>query len=120
MNNLMAKITSDENSTSSLKVDIQSITGSYRIFALIIPQGAIDDAADRVMTIVSDMTAIGTKLQTRISALGSSASASITSALADYNAKIAQTRRRKRRRARSRHLRPIRETKPRCRQIRAL
>ena len=86
MNSLATQITADGNSTTSLKTDIQSITGSYRIFALIIPQGAIEAATDRIMTIVSDMTTIGTKLQARI---GSSASASVTSALADYNAKIA-------------------------------
>jgi chromosome segregation ATPase len=89
MNSLQAKIMADENSTSSLKADIKSITGSYRIFALVIPQGAIEAAADRVMTIVSDMTTIGAKLQTRVTALGGSASATITSALADFNAKVA-------------------------------
>jgi hypothetical protein len=89
MNSLQAKIAGDANSTTSLKADVQSITGSYRIFALIIPQGAIEAAADRVMTIASDMTTIGTKLQTRVTALGSSASGAVTSALADFNAKIA-------------------------------
>jgi len=89
MNSLQAKIAADGNSTSSLKTDIQSITASYRIFALIIPQGAIEAAADRVMTIASSMTAIGTKLQARVSALGSSASSAVTSALADFNAKVA-------------------------------
>ena len=89
LNALESKIAGDVNSTSSLKDDIQSITSSYRIYALVIPQGAIEAAADRVMTIVGAMTTIGTKIQTRISALGSSASASTTAALADFNAKIA-------------------------------
>jgi len=89
MDSLQAKVVADENSTSSLKSDVQSITASYRIYALVIPQGTIEAAADRVMTIVSDMTTIGDKLQARVSTLGTSASASITSGLADFNAKVA-------------------------------
>jgi len=89
MNTLQGQITADENSTTSLRTDIQSITTSYRIFILVIPQGAIEAAADRVMTIVSDMTTLGTKLQARITALGSSASATLTSAMADFNTKVA-------------------------------
>lgn len=88
MNSLQAKIASDANSSSSLKADVQSITSSYRIYALIIPQGAVEAAADRVMTIAANMATIGTKLQARVSALGSSADASVTSALADFNAKV--------------------------------
>jgi hypothetical protein len=92
MNSLQTKIEADANSSSSLKADVQSITASYRIFALIIPQGAIDAAADRAMTIVSDMTTVGAKLQARVSALGNSASATVISALADFNAKVADAK----------------------------
>src|ERR1700722_13150093 len=43
MNTLQTQVAADAaaDSTSSLKTDIQSITKSYRIFMLIIPQGAI-------------------------------------------------------------------------------
>lgn len=68
MNTLQAQIATDATaqSTSSLKTDIQSITKSYRIFALIIPQGAIAAASDRIQTIVGLMNALGVKLDTRI------------------------------------------------------
>ena len=88
MNALQAQIGMDQNSTSSLRVDVQSITGQYRIFALIIPRGAIEAAADRVMTIVSNMTTIVNKLQTRIPALSSPVSPTAASDIADFNAKI--------------------------------
>jgi len=93
MNTLEAQIATDAsaNSTSSLKADIQAITKSYRIFMLVIPQGAISAASDRVMTIVGMMTTLSGNLQTRITAAqtaGSNMSVSV-SALADLNAKIA-------------------------------
>lgn len=91
MNSLQAQIATDvsNDATSSLKSDIQSITKSYRIFALIIPQGDIEAMSDRVLTIVGDFDAVATKLQTRISAAQSSGAnvSSAVSALADMNAK---------------------------------
>ena len=47
MNTLQSQIDADAaaDATSSLKTDIQSITKSYRIFALVIPQGTIEAAA---------------------------------------------------------------------------
>ncbi len=70
MNNLQAQIATDAaaDSTSSLKADIQSITKSYRIFALVIPQGAILAASDRVETIGGLFTSFAAQLQTRITA----------------------------------------------------
>jgi hypothetical protein len=93
MNTLQAQIAADAaaNSTTSLKVDIQSITKSYRIFALIIPQGAIAAAADRIETTAGLLSTIGTKLQARLTDAanaGNNTSADVT-ALADMNAKIA-------------------------------
>ena len=82
MNSLQAQIATDAaaNATSSLKADIQSITKSYRIFMLIIPQGAIDAAADRVLDVANLMTTLTGQLQAR----GGNATT-----LADMNAKIA-------------------------------
>lgn len=92
MNTLQAQIAADAaaNSTTSLKADIQSITKSYRIFILIIPQGAIEAAADRVLDVADMMMTLGTQLQTRITAAqaaGNDMSVEV-SALADMNAKI--------------------------------
>lgn len=58
---------------------------------LIIPQGAIEAAADRVLDVAGMMTTLSTQLQTRITAAqaaGTNMDASV-SALADMNAKIA-------------------------------
>jgi len=93
MNNLQAQIATDASSsaTSSLKADIQSITKSYRIFALIIPQGAIAAAADRVQTTVGLFGGISTKLQARITDAQSAGNdtTAAAAALADMNAKTA-------------------------------
>lgn len=92
MNTLQAQISADAtaNNTSSLKTDVQSITSSYRIFALILPQGTIDAAADRALTIVGTMNDLGTKFSARITAAqsaGNNVTAAAT-ALADFNAKV--------------------------------
>ncbi len=92
MNNLQARIAAAAaaNSTTSLKADIKSITKSYRIFVLIIPQGALEAAADRVLNVAGMLTTLSGKLQTRITAeqsAGVDMSTSV-SAIADMNAKI--------------------------------
>ncbi len=89
---LQAKIAADvsANATSTLKTDLQSITGSYRIFALILPQGAIEAASDRGMTIVSTFQNLGTQLQARITAAQASGTnvTAFTTAYADFTAKV--------------------------------
>ena len=50
----------------TLLADAQSITQSYRIFALIIPQAAIAAMADRTMAITDTINALSSKLQARI------------------------------------------------------
>jgi len=92
MNTLQAQISTDAaaNSTTSLKADIQSITKSYRIFALIIPQGAVEAASDRVLDVSGMLGTISTKLQTRISALPSGTdTTSLNASLSDMNTQIA-------------------------------
>lgn len=87
---LKAKIAA-ETSTTSLKEDIKSITNSYRTFALVMPKASITAYADRLHVLISQMTALGGKLQTRIDAAkvsGADVSAA-TAAMADYNAKVA-------------------------------
>jgi len=93
LNDLQVKIAADEaaNNTTTLKTDVQSIVTSYRIFMLVLPQGAIEAATDRILTISGIMGDLSTKLSARISAAasaGNNVSASQT-ALADMNAKIA-------------------------------
>lgn len=92
MSTLESKIEQDatSNATTSLKTDVQSITKSYRIFALIIPQGTIEAAADRVLDVGGLLTTLAGQLQTRITAAqtgGANMSASV-SALADMNTNI--------------------------------
>jgi hypothetical protein len=93
MNTLETQVGVDAaaNSTSSLLSDVKSITGSYRIFALVIPQGAIEAAADRILDVAGAMTTLSGDFSTRITA-AQSAGASVTAVdatLTDFNAKIA-------------------------------
>jgi TolA-binding protein len=90
---LKAKITADTD-LATLKTDAQSVTKSYRIFALVMPRAHITAAADRVLSIVTDMSTLGGKLQTRITeASGKGADITKLSAtLADFNAKVADAK----------------------------
>lgn len=86
---LKAKVDADTD-LATLKTDVQSITQSYRIFVLVIPQGRITAAADRMATVINMMGAIGTKLQARINtakAAGSDTSA-LEASLADLGDKL--------------------------------
>lgn len=93
LSSLKTKIDSDD-STTTLRTDIRSITKSYRIFALVIPQGAILAMADRIHTIADTMTTVSGKLQVRITeAQGASHDVTVlTTALTDLNAKIADAK----------------------------
>lgn len=90
LSNLKAKIDADTD-LATLKADVKSITESYRIFMLIMPQIRILAAVDRINAISASMTDIGTKLQARISALQAAGKdvTALQAALSDYNAKIA-------------------------------
>jgi len=93
MNTLQSQIAADAaaNNTSSLKTDVQSITSSYRIFMLVLPQGTIEAASDRVLTIVGIMNDLSAKFSTRISAAQSAGNnvAAAQAALTDFNARVA-------------------------------
>lgn len=90
---LKAKIDSD-TSTTTLKDDLQSITKSYRIFALVMPKGAITAAADRAKTVAGQLETLSGKLKTRLDALSASSTdvSSQLTILADMNAKIADAK----------------------------
>ncbi len=62
---LKAKINADTE-IDPLKADVKSITESYRIFVLIIPQFHMLAATDRMATIIDEMSIVGAKIETRV------------------------------------------------------
>jgi len=86
---LQQKITGD-TSTTTIRDDLQSITKSYRIYALVVPQGQIIATADRALTLATSLTTLGTDLQSRISQAQSSGKnvTSLQSTLSDLTAKV--------------------------------
>ncbi len=93
LTNLRAKI-AEGGSTTTLKVDIQSIGKFYRIFALVMPQSAIAAAVDRINTLADLMAAMSTKLSVRIndSSASDADKAAAQSALSDFNASVASAK----------------------------
>ena len=88
---LKAKIDA-ETSTTSLREHIKSVTSSYRIFALVAPKAAITAYADRLNVLAGQMTTLGVKLQARIDAATSTDKTAALSAMADFNAKVADAK----------------------------
>jgi len=92
---LKAKIDADTDS-ATLKADLKSITEAYRIHVLIMPQGRIAAAADRVAVIVNMMGTLGSKLQARVQAAGQAGNdvTTVNALLIDMSAKLtdAQTK----------------------------
>ncbi|HUD02906.1 MAG TPA: hypothetical protein VMR46_02715 [Candidatus Paceibacterota bacterium] len=86
---LKAKIDADTDA-ATLKTDLQSITTSYRVFALVLPQGRIAAAADREVTLVSMMSTLGAKLQARVQTAGQGGAdvTALTAALTDMASKL--------------------------------
>ncbi len=68
----------------------KSITQAYRIYALVVPQGSIAAAADRINTLVASFNAIISKIQMRVSSLSTSNpnASAINLALSDLTAKV--------------------------------
>ncbi len=62
---LKAKIAADTDLVT-LKADVKSITDSYRVYALLIPQAHIIAASDRVVTLNNMLNGIGLKLKARL------------------------------------------------------
>lgn len=87
---LKARIEADTE-IATLKADIQSITKSYRIFTLVIPQGRILVASDKLKSVASDGVTLASKISARIdvAALAGKDVAPLKSALADMQAKLA-------------------------------
>lgn len=93
LTNLKVKIDADTDA-EILKTDVKSITESYRIYALIMPQIAILVAADRVNILADDFTALNAKLQARITASATAGKdmSVATAALTDISAKAADAK----------------------------
>lgn len=80
---LKAKIQADTD-LQTLKTNIQSITKSYRIFMLVIPQGRIEVAADKIMTVTGSLTTFAGKLKAKIDA-AASAGKDVSTMTTSYN-----------------------------------
>jgi hypothetical protein len=89
LTSLKAKIDSDSD-IDTLKTDIKSITLSYRVYLLVIPQGHISVTADRLQEAADVASALSTKLSARIDADTASGkdTASAKTALTDMQTKI--------------------------------
>lgn len=90
LKNLAAKIETDTD-IETMRTDVQSVTKSYRIYALVMPQTALLAAADRLLEISADLASLGAKLALRISD-AQTAGGDITGLkekLADLNASVA-------------------------------
>lgn len=87
---LKTKIDADSDLTTA-KNDYNSIFGSYRIYALVIPQGYILAAADRVNTLTDMFSALSVKLQTRINEAQKAGKdvSTLQAALVDLNTNVA-------------------------------
>ena len=85
---LKNKINADDLET--LKTDVGTVTSSYRIYALIIPQANLITASDRVVTIDNMLNGIGLKLKTRIEAAAAAGAdvAALANALVELGTKI--------------------------------
>lgn len=84
---LKAKIDGD-TSTPTARTDYQTITKSYRIYLLVLPQTRIIAASDRALAIIDSMNIIGGKVQTRVATLTGTNVATINQILADFTAKL--------------------------------
>lgn len=67
LNALRAKIHA-QGSVEGARADEKSITQDHRVYMLVIPQGYILGAADRINVIAEDMTALSVKINARITA----------------------------------------------------
>lgn len=93
LNELKAKISADTDA-EALKADVKSVTASHRIFALVIPQGRIIAAADKINATAEMMAALGVKFEARINAAKTEDKdvAALEKSLADFKAKIAEAK----------------------------
>jgi hypothetical protein len=85
---LKTQIDSETNAAAA-KIDYQSITKSYRIYALVLPQTRIIAASDRILTITDSMNIISNKVKARIAGMTGTNSTTLNNELSDATDKIA-------------------------------
>ena len=90
---LKSKLDADADATAA-HTDAGDIFTTFRIYALVIPQGWIIASADRVATVSGLMTSLAANIQTRITAdqAAGKDTTALTAALADMTAKIADAK----------------------------
>lgn len=90
---LKAKIDSATD-LATLREDAKSITSSYRVYMLVLPQVQILAAADRMETIIASLTAVGVKLNARIleAQTAGKDTAAIQKLMDDFNAQLVDAR----------------------------
>lgn len=85
-----------ENGTEieAVRGDVQSISKTYHIYSLVIPQSAVAASADKILTIADSMAELSAKLESRISEAKSSGkdTASMETSLENMNSKIADAK----------------------------
>jgi hypothetical protein len=93
LNALKTKIAADIE-IDTLKADIQSITKSYRIFALVIPQGHLLAMADRVNVVAETMSSSTARIRTAIATAKASGQNVTVSeeAMVRFDAKLGEAR----------------------------
>lgn len=91
MQDLQTKINTDSSNLSSLLADIKSITGNYRIFVLVLPQGEVAATTDRVLTVDGIMTDLSAKLQARITGNSTANMQQAQTLLNDLNVKVSDS-----------------------------
>ncbi len=86
LQSLQSKISADTDLTT-LRTDVQSITQGYRIFMLVVPQGSIAVASDKIQDVSQMISALSPKLAARISAAQSSGAnvTALSASLSDMN-----------------------------------
>lgn len=77
-----------ESSTTALKSEIGSITKSFRIYALVIPQEQIAAASDRIKNIGNMLSAVGDKISSRLAQNTFADTTAIQNQLTDFKSQI--------------------------------
>ena len=89
LNDLKTKIAADAD-IDTLKTDIKSITASYRVFLLVLPQANILVTADSIKETSQMLASLAVKLQSRITSAGSAGEniSALNTLISDMNTKL--------------------------------
>jgi hypothetical protein len=89
LNSLKTKIDADTD-FATVRADVTSIFTSLRVYMLVLPQSHIIAASDRIQDVTTNMNALATKLQTRITEAQTQGKdvTTIQASFTDFNAKV--------------------------------